>query len=118
MIAVVVNRDVTEDQALGCNDFTKLTFHRIVPAIGRAHHNAQAASDSHLKLADRIGKAARTEPLRHHFGIGPRFPYQRTRRIENPQDADSTLSELGGIVHVLSVNGLNVGYAVYAAWPS
>src|SRR5262245_54491057 len=118
MIAVVVSRDVTEDQAFGCNDFTKLTFHRIVPAIGPAHHNAQAASDSHLKLADRIGKAARTEPLHHHFGIGPRFPYQRARRIENPQDADSSLSELGGLVHVFSFNCRNVGYAGDAAWPS
>jgi hypothetical protein len=102
MIAVVVSRYVAEDEALGRNDLPKLIFHRIVPAVGPAHHDAQLTSDSHVKLADRIGKTTRTEPLRHRFRIGPRFPYQRARRIEHPRDGDSPLSELGGLVHRLT----------------
>src|SRR5262245_54722945 len=92
MLVLIVGRDVAEDQPLGRNDFEKLTFHRAVVAVGPAHHDSQTTACSYIKLSDRNGESTRSEPLRHHFRIGPGFPDEYPRRIKDASKGDAPLS--------------------------
>lgn len=93
MLAILVDGDVREHKPLRWNNFAKLALHWIFVAVRSVHHDAQAAADAHVELADGTGEATRPEPLPHYLRVGPGFPHQGARRIEDAGQRDTSLSE-------------------------
>src|SRR5262249_6972060 len=89
-----IDGDIGKDEPLGPDDFAELAPHRIDAAVGAAHMDADRTANPRVDLANRIGKAFGSPPLRELAGIGPGLEHQCAGRIEDAGDRDLALGGL------------------------
>src|SRR5688572_3669441 len=89
--AMLVICDAVDHQALGRHQLAVAAAHPVVPAVRRAHAQAEHAARPRVGLAGMRGEILRPEPVRELLGARPGLEYADARRGEKPRQRDRAL---------------------------